>query len=373
MIEGVKGTGSRERAVGTSVRVATADEIANWDQLVAAHVDGGDVWRGYGFAEHKRDFVRYRVVCLMVDGVAVTVHEKRIPLLGKLWYLPAQPAELDATGVIGVVQAIAGFARGQGVFMIRIEPRLKSDDARTQQLLDAGLLSVPHEMLPNTSTVVVDISGAPEQVMARFSTRARRWIRRADRDGVTVDRVPATDENCMLLYDLLAATADGRFGIRSYEYQAGIWRRYDASGQGQLFLARFDGQVVAGAFAMKLGTHALYKDGGSIRKTADSSRENGLGAHGVGHAVQWAIIAWAKENGCLRYDMCGTAPAASAEDRDHRSHGITEFKRSFNKEIIDHIGVFDLPLSGWKSTLWRSGLEREANRFSLLLRRDFYY
>lgn len=368
--------GSEHGEIGTresGVRVATADEVARWDELIAANPDGGDVWRGRDFAEHKREFVRYHLVYLVVNGQAVTVHEKRIPLLGKLWYLPAGPTGADVEDVLGAVRAIADHARTRDVFLIRIEPRLADSDDARRRLRGAGLTPVPYDMLPNASTVVLDISGEPDQVMARFSTRARRWIRRADRDGVRVERVSATDANCRRLYDLLSATAQGRFGIRGYDYMAAIWKRYEASGNGQLFFAHFEGEVVAGAFAMKLGDHALYKDGASVRKRADTSAENGLGAHGVGHAVQWAIIGWAKEHGCTRYDMCGTSPSASADDKTHEFHGITEFKRSFNKEILDHIGAYDLPVSESKARLWGCGLERAAHVYSQLVLRDFFF
>ncbi|SDE32380.1 lipid II:glycine glycyltransferase FemX [Rhodococcus tukisamuensis] len=373
MAESGQGQSGGNLGMSERVRRATPLEVEGWDDLIGANPDGGDVWRSYDFAEHKREHVRYSSVYLMVDGVAVTVHEKRVPLLGKLWYLPAGPPAANAEELLRALRAIADFARGQGVFMIRVEPTLVAGEETTRTLTEAGLRRVPHEMLPNNYTIVVDIEGEPEQVMARFSTRARRWIKRAARDGVTVERVPATDENCTLMYDLLSKTADGRFGVRSFPYMSAIWKRYDASGSGQLFVARFEGEVVAGAFAMKLGTHSLYKDGASVRKSAESSKENGLGAHGVGHAVQWEIIRWAKEHGCVRYDMCGTTPAASADDPTHEYRGITEFKQSFNKEITDHVGAYDLPLVDWKHDVWRSWLEREMNRFSLVVRRDFYY
>lgn len=355
---------------GGLVRAATPEEITHWNDLVVANLDGGDVWRAREYAELKR-LTHYRPRHLIVDGQAVTVLEKRVPLLGGLWYLPGGPAAHDVDDLIVRVDHLAGYARAHGAFAVKIEPRLPYTDRDRDLLLARGYHKVA-AIAPNETTVIVDITGEPDELQRRFSTRARRWIRRAERDGVQIERVPATDENCLIMYGLLSRTADARFGIRSEAYYRDCWPRYEASGNGQLFFARFDGEVVAGVFAKRLGSTAYYKDGASIRKSATSSAENGLGAHGVGHAIQWEVMRWARENGCTRYDLGAVPPADRIDDPTHPYHGLADFKRSFSKEVTEHLGAYDLPLrTGYR--VWHGGLEREARRFTALLRRDAYY
>ncbi|SDD87187.1 Lipid II:glycine glycyltransferase (Peptidoglycan interpeptide bridge formation enzyme) [Rhodococcus tukisamuensis] len=351
--------------------MADPSEVEGWDDLIVANPDGGDVWRSRDYAEQKR-FNGYHPVHLMVDGLAVTVLEKRVVALGKLWYLPGGPGVVGVDGVISVVDLLAEFARAHGVFAVKIEPKIRFGDVERGQLLARGFRQA-RSIAANSSTIVLDISGEPTEVMSRFSTRARRWIRRAERDGVRVDRVPATPANCRLVFDLLSDTAKGRFGIRSYEYYEEFWGRYESSGNGQLFVARFEGEVMAGGFAMKLGRNAYYMNGASVRKREDSSAQSGLGAHGVGHAVQWAMIEWARESGCVRYDMGGTPPAAFADDKAHPFHGIGQFKQSFSYDIVDYLGAYDLPLSRARYALWQKVLEREARRFTMIVRKDYYW
>ncbi|MFC9789645.1 lipid II:glycine glycyltransferase FemX [Rhodococcus sp. NPDC127528] len=365
------GTSGVRGVSGGAVRAATGPEIARWDELVASDVDGGDVWRARDYAELKRR-TRYHPRYVLVGDRPVTVLEKKVPLLGGLWYLPGGPGVTDVGDLIARVDALAGYARDHGAFAVKVEPRLPRTDADRDRLIAHGYREVS-PIAPNATTVVVDITGEPDEVMGRFSTRARRWIRRAERDGVVVERVPATEDNCRIMYGLLSGTADARFGIRVEDYYRDCWPRYEASGQGQLFFARFDGEVVAGAFVKRLGEMAFYKDGGSVRKNADSSAKNGLGAHGVGHAVQWAAMTWARENGCTRYDLGSVPSAARIDDRTHPYHGLGEFKRSFNKEVTEYLGAFDLPLGHNRYRVWQSGLEREMRRFTMLARRDAYY
>ncbi|MCK8675417.1 peptidoglycan bridge formation glycyltransferase FemA/FemB family protein [Rhodococcus sp. HM1] len=322
------------------VRLAQAHELARWDELVAANPDGGSVWRGREYSEHER-VLGFTPVYLMVDDIACTVLERRIPLLGRLWHLPAGPGVLDVTTLMRVSDALAEFAAEQGVFTVRIEPLIRDDAAERERLLAAGYRRVPG--WAPSHTIVVDITGSEDDVLARFGQRARRWIRKAARVGVVVERVEATDENCRILYDLLTATADGRFPIRTFEHVRSLYQRLQASGNGQLFLARLDGKVVAGAYAMLVGDNALYLTGASVRKEPGRSEENGLGAHGVGHAVQWELMRWAREHGAVRYDMCGTPPSWEADDPAHPLHGVGQFKLSFDKTIVDYIGAYDVP------------------------------
>lgn len=364
------GTLDRKRSAAV-VREATADECARWDEFIASDPDGGDVWRGRDYAELKRR-THYRPRYLFVDDRPVTVLEKSVPLLGGLWYVPGGPGVTDVEDLVTLVDTLADYARGHGAFVVKVEPRLPRTDATHAFLTDHGYRRAG-AIVPNDTTIVVDISGESDEVMRRFSTRARRWIRRAERDGVVIERVPASEENCRIMYGLLSGTADARFGIRDLDYYRDCWPRYEASGKGQLFFARFAGEVVAGVFAMRLGDMAFYKDGGSVRKSATSSAQNGLGAHGVGHAIQWEAMTWARENGCTRYDLGAVPSIARIDDPTHPYHGLGEFKRSFNKEVTEYLGAYDLPLHGLRHLVWRSGLEREMFRYSLLVRRDAYY
>lgn len=321
---------------------------------------------GDAYLDLKHRAGRYRDYRVIVDRpgrdtVAVGVLAKRVPLLGEWWHLPAGPAGEDAESVLEVAQAVAEFARDQGAFMLKIEPRL---DPEARDAIHAAGYRDTVRIIPNPSTVLVDVSGSEDEAFARLGKKARNAINRARRDGIEVSRVPATADNCRALFGLLGETAEGRFVLRSESYYTDFWQSFERHDAGQMFLAYRDGQLIAGAYAMRLGSKSTYKDGASVRAKT---------AYGASHALQWEVMRWANEHGATVHDLCGAPPSDQAGDRDHPLYGIGQFKRSFAPEITDYAGAFDLPLKPRAFQIWAQIGDRLARRASLALKKDPYY
>lgn len=351
---------------GALARLATADERVQWDALIAANPGGGEVWAGDAYLDVKREEGRYRDYRVIVERpdaepIAVGVLAKKVPLLGEWWHLPAGPAGSDAAELLETAAAVAALARSRGAFLLKIEPRL-GPDARPA-ILGSGYRDTVR-IIPNPSTILVDVSGTEDEVFKRIGKKARNSISRAGRDGIVVTRVAATDENCAALFGLLQETAEGRFVLRSEQYYRHFWQRFERSGDGQIFLAHRDGELVAGAFAMGLGEKTTYKDGASVRAKT---------AYGASHALQWEVIRWANERGALVHDLCGAPPSDRVDDKDHPLHGVGQFKRSFAPDITDYAGAFDLPLKTGAYTAWIRIGDRLMRRVSLAIRKDPYY
>ena len=359
-------SGDAGAAAPAAARFATDAERSDWDALIAANPGGGEVWQGDAYLTLKRDAGRYRERRVIVErpgrpAIAVGVLAKRVPFLGEWWHAPAGPAGEDAEAVIEVARAVGGLARANGGFLLKIEPRTGAATARAFRA--AGFRDTVR-IIPNPSTIIVDVSGTEDEVFARLGKKARNSINRAGRDGIVAARVPASEENCAALFRLLAETAEGRFVLRSEGYYREFWQRFERSGDGQMFLAHRDGELVAGAFAMGLGDRTTYKDGASVRAKT---------AYGASHALQWEVIRWANERGASSHDLCGAPPSAQADDRDHPLFGVGQFKRSFAPEITDYAGAFDVPLRSAAYAFWVRLGDRLARRASLALKKDPYY
>ncbi|QYM76601.1 peptidoglycan bridge formation glycyltransferase FemA/FemB family protein [Leucobacter luti] len=364
-------SGSGTAAASAVARLANSTEVANWDALCAANPGGGEVWSGDAYLRVKCAEGRYRQHRVIVDRagenpIAVGVLAKRVPLLGEWWHLPAGPAGEDASRVLETAAAVAALARSRGAFMLKIEPRT-GPDSRTA--IHAAGYRDTVRIIPNPSTILVDVSGSEADVFKRIGKKARNSITRAARDGIVVTRVAATEEHCAALFGLLQETAEGRFVLRAESYYRAFWQTFEAADAGQIFLAhRADEagqlQLVAGAFAMGLGAKTTYKDGASVRAKT---------AYGASHALQWEVIRWANERGAMLHDLCGAPPSDRVDDTDHPLHGVGQFKRSFAPEIIDYAGAFDLPLKPWAFAFWVKLGDRLARRLSLAIRKDPYY
>lgn len=343
-----------------SVRLATSEEISNWNTHILSNPDGGNVFSSYEYAQQK-ETGGYKHRFLFVDKLAITVLEKNTPPLGKLWYLPKGPNVTSAKSLFDTLKQLEPFAKKRGVFAVRIETELQRQQ---QPTLSRHGLKKAAPIIPNPSTITLDLSPSLDDILMSFPQKGRHAIRRAQRDGVTVELVPTTDKNCKIMYTLLSETAEGQFGIRSYNYYKTFWKRFDKAGYGQLFLASYEGKVVAGAYAMAYGAKSTYKDGASIRERT---------AYGASHFLQWKVIEWAKTHGALVHDFCGSPPSDEIGDVDHPHHGIGLFKTAFNKTVTDYIGCYDLVISPIRYASWVKIGERVYRRLYYKRTKDYYY
>ncbi|KAM9863947.1 GNAT family N-acetyltransferase [Leucobacter sp. BZR 635] len=353
------------------LRFATAEEIGRWDELVELAPGGGEIWQSSVYAEVKRH-QRYTPRFIVGEGFPATlVLEKRIPLLGKFWYVPggpdvsvdAQGTPMSATEYVARGKLLADFASAEGVFLLKVEPRLLASDEAFATLATAGYKPGAH-VLPHVSTIVLDISGDEDAIMAGFSASTRTKIRKADREGFDVRRVEATEENCQIMFELLSGTAEEKFELRPYEYFRDFWQQFQAAGHGQLVLG-YDGDVpVAGMFATHLGLTSGYKDGASAKAKLPT---------GAMYRMQLELIRWGKEQGATRHDLIGTPPSNKLDDKSHRLFGVGQYKLRLSKDVTDFVGTLDLALRPRKVMLWNTVGDRIARRHTLAIRKDVFY
>ena len=345
-----------------TMRFASDSEVANWDEILVHNPDGGNIFQSLELAQLK-DTSAWTARYIIDESLAVTVFERAVFGLGKLWYLPKGPGLISFDELALFADAIRSFAKRNGVFVVKIEPEIERDNGSLGRFTQLGLIPVT-PIQPNFSTVLVDISGELESVLMSLNQKGRHAIRRAGRDGVTTERVATTDENCQLFYMLLAETAEGSFVIRPYEYYRDFWQTFSAAGRGQLFFAHHDGRIVAAAFALILGKKSTYKDGASIRERT---------AYGASHLLQWEVITWAKENGATVHDLCGTPSSDAINDETHKWYGVGRFKTSFNKHVTDYVGAYDIVVSPRAYKLWMSFGERAVKSLEWRLHRRIWY
>jgi lipid II:glycine glycyltransferase (peptidoglycan interpeptide bridge formation enzyme) len=345
-----------------TIRFATPKETDEWNERVLSNPDRGNVFQGKEFAEQKRrgDWIPRFIVA---GKVSVTALEKYVFPLGKLWYLPKGPGVTSTKELDDILPSLREFAGDNGVFALKIEPEIIKKEENLADLLKLGLVRV-RPIQPNFSTVTLDIHADLDTVMSSLNQKGRHAIKRAERDGVTVKRVDSTDANCHKMYDLLSETAAGSFGIRDFDYYRCYWQRYADAGLGQLFFAYVNGEVVAAAYAIVFGDKSTYKDGASVRERV---------VYGASHLLQWHVIAWAKSKGAVIHDFCGAPPSDQIKNEKHPHYGIGRFKTSFNKEVTDYIGAFDVPIRPFAYKIWSRIGERVVLRASHKLRHESWY
>lgn len=332
-----------------------------WNHEIIANPDGGNVLQGAEFLAAKAK-AGWTIRHLLVSDRAVGVMERNIPFFGKVWYVPKGPSTTSVDDLGEVLSELVPFARKRGVFSIKIEPELPHDTDMAPLIKKFGLIKTT-PIQYNYATVIVDLSPSLDDILMSLHQKGRHAIRRAERDGVVVKKVEPTDENCQIMYDMLAETGRGAgFPIRPYQYYRDFYQSYGENGG--LFLAYYDDQPVAGGFAMVQGTKSMYKDGASVRNRP---------AYGASHLLQWHIIQWTKSKGSTEHDLAGAPPIASARDQSHPFYAIGKFKRQFNREITEYVGAYEVPIVGWKAQLWHRFVEKLIRKLYFMKHKESWY
>ncbi|HEX3082031.1 MAG TPA: peptidoglycan bridge formation glycyltransferase FemA/FemB family protein [Candidatus Saccharimonadia bacterium] len=345
------------------MRLATREEMLHWDELIALNPDGGNPLQSAAYGQFKSIYGwRPEHVIHELDGVTIAVLYlvHNIPGLGELWLAPKGPGVASA----GQLKALLADFSAPRAFMLKIEPDLTAEFA--SELPKLGLQKAKYDLQWNRYTVTVDLRPSEEEILAGFKQKTRYNIRLAERKGVKIEAVPITQDNLDIMYELMRATqARAGFFMRSRQYLQLFWRIHGRDQCGQLFFATYEGQVLAGVFALAAGRQGLYKDGGSTREHPELQAP---------YLLQWEIMRWAKARGCTEYDLHGVPPAARIDDKTHPLAGLAQFKTGFHPDsVTEYVGVYDLPLKPSRYRFWNKAGEKIMAGFKYRIRRELFY
>ena len=262
---------------------------------------------------------------------------------GRQWasilYCPRGPALDWADEAVArrVLQDLASLAAGQRTVVIKIEPDVAASDQAKALLLGTGW-APSAQPVQFGSTMVLDLRGSEDELLAGMKPKTRYNIRLAEKRGVVV-RPGTAGEDFDRLYELYAETAvrDG-FVIRPRNYYLRAWGDFVAAGLAQPFLAEIEGRAVAGLIAFRFGARAWYLYGMSGASHREAMPN---------HALQWAAIRWARGAGCQAYDFWGAPEAADPADP---LWGLYRFKEGFGAQHVRLVGSWDhsrRPLLHW--------------------------
>jgi lipid II:glycine glycyltransferase (peptidoglycan interpeptide bridge formation enzyme) len=346
------------------MRPATSREIVAWDDLVTANPGGGQFLQTRAWGEFKRRWgwtPTYWIAQVGGGDVAVLFLRRGVAGLGDIWYAPKGPG---VAGADGLVEVLADRAPLRGAFLVKVEPEVEESAADQRAWYAAGLRKSPSDVQMSRATIVVDLDREEDALLASFKPKTRYNIRLAARRGVTVAAVPMTAANMDAMYSLMLATQDrAGFVLRSARYFQQYWELQAASGQGQLFFASWQGEVLAGLYAIHLGERAWYKDGGSTKLHSDLMAP---------HLLQWEVMRWLRHRGVCRYDLVAVPPSSQLTER-HPLYGIYRFKSGFSDRITDFVGTWDLPVRPRAYAAWQRFGETATQRLRWRLHHDLLY
>ena len=94
-----------------------------WNFSILNNPDGGNILQGVEFSKQKQQD-GWTPRFIFADSLAITVLEKSIPSLGKLWYIPKGPGITSVRQLDNLLPELRNFAAKNNVFLVKIEPVL---------------------------------------------------------------------------------------------------------------------------------------------------------------------------------------------------------------------------------------------------------
>lgn len=206
---------------------------------------------------------------------------------------------------------------------------------------EVGLRKSPSDILP-PDTILVDLRGDEQALMARMKPKTRYNIRLASRKGVTVREGGPND---LELWQKLYQATTRRNGIvpHGLQYFQALATGQQSDAVLRLLIAEKGSTPLAAMFLSTSADRATYLYG------ASSGEDRNLMAP---YALQWAAMRIAKREGCSSYDLFGVAPNP---DPEHPLHGLFTFKTGFGGALIHRQGAWDYPYDEKAYSMYLAG------------------
>jgi len=296
---------------------------------------------------------------------------RALPIVAKSFgYIPEGPLFLPNHSHKGkVLGALEAFAKQEDIFLLRIGPAIPFRDWEPE-VIKAALASDHATSLLNTDPTVeyengrsaiesfknsgwipvisesgfsegqpnfvfqIDLKDQSEESLATgFNQQWRRNIKKAEKEGVEVFRGTRSELADFHKVYLETAKRDN-FIPRPLRYFERMWvelNRHEI--HLKLFLAKWQGQIIASTIAIQVGGHYWYSYGASSAFGREARGSN---------AVQWEMMKDALASGATCYDLRGITPTLDPNDPHV---GLIQFKVGTGGYARQLVGEWEKPIN----------------------------
>jgi lipid II:glycine glycyltransferase (peptidoglycan interpeptide bridge formation enzyme) len=238
----------------------------------------------------------------------------------------------DKSGISGAFfLQLHSYLRKRGALALQIEPAYEIGNQACKEF--TGYMDSMHfkpiQAIQPRRTIVLDLTPDEDSLLRGMKEKWRYNIRLAERKGVRV-RVAQTEAEVHNWYRLLQTTSirDG-FGIHTLKYYLRAWQIFAPCNQAHLFLASYQGQLLAGIFVGLMAKQAIYLDGASSNEERHRMPN---------YLLQWEAIRWAKLQGATSYDFWGIP---ETDSQDEAMAGVYRFKSGWGGRIVRFPGNYE--------------------------------
>ena len=317
--------------------------LTDWNQFLSSHRNTHLLQTGE-WGELKSAF-GWNPVRIITGNVGVQILFRKLPFGFTIGYIP-KPLISEQSFSDQLWKEIDVVSRKHRSIFLKMES--DSWESLKPETWNLGLKTSPHNIQP-PRTIIVDIKGNEEEILARMKQKTRYNIRLAEKKGVTV----RTWDDIDSFYKMMLVTGgrDG-FGIHSLDYYKRAYELLQPKGMAEILVAEYEGKPLAALFVARNGQRAYYLYGASTDEERNRMPT---------YLLQWEAMKWAKERGCEEYDLWGVPDEdeATLETNFEKRHdglwGVYRFKRGFGGELKRAAQAMDRVYNPWlyELYLWR--------------------
>jgi len=310
----------------TNIAQAELDSLATATNSPAAFL------QSFAWGEFQKNF-KHRVWRFGVFEnekiiAAASVLENNLPLSQSFLYCPRGPIMDPSLTVaqknnalsliLSKVRDLTIATDNKEEMFLRFEP--------TWDLTDFTEKIWPTLAIQPASTALLDLEKNLDEIFNNFKAKTRYNIRLAEKKGVVVERLPATD--FASVWPIFQKTAaKNNFGLHEQKYYQTMLKEFSPA---ELWVAKTPTNEIAAANIMIFfGHQATYLHGAS---------DNDLRSFMAPHLLHWEAIKMAKNRGLNIYDFYGVKNDSKTTNS---WAGFSRFKESFGAEIINLSGTLD--------------------------------
>ncbi len=298
--------------------------LTDWNQFLANHPDAHLLQMGE-WGELKSTF-GWKPVRIIAGDVGAQILFRKLPLGFTVGYMP-KPIFSGQWSVVSdqFWKEVDSICKKNHAVFLKIELDVWDTEFILHPSREAFILS-PHNIQP-PRTVVIDIRGSEESILAKMKPKCRYNTRLAEKKGITV----RAWDDIKSFHEMMTVTG-GRdnFGVHSSEYYQRAYELFHPKGTCELLVAEYEGKPLASLMVFANGKRAWYVYGAS-----NDEERNRMPTY----LLQWEAICWAKARGCEEYDLWGVPDEneekleAEFESRHDGLWGVYRFKRGFGGEV----------------------------------------
>jgi lipid II:glycine glycyltransferase (peptidoglycan interpeptide bridge formation enzyme) len=310
-----------------------------WDAFVSASPHGhfmqshawGELQRHSGWTPHR---------LAMKDGdrlrAAAQLLARSVPLTGqRVFYAPRGPVmESDPEVASAFGQAVRSYLRTRRGAFLRTDPYFPESPATEALFSAAGMRKVPQEWSYWNAPKFVfwlDLDRDETTLFKGMASSTQRDVKAGYKKDVEYRLGTAADLETFHRL-MVSMSAQKGIAVHDVDYFRRLYEIMNRSSALELFLACFEGRVIAVGMSVRYGRRAWLLYAASDHEYA---RLN------VNRNVQWEMIRWAHAAGCVRYDFRGTATGDPPSESDP-GYGVYKFKKSFGPEFVRLAGYYDM-------------------------------